>query len=115
MSRILVVDDEPLVREFIRRALESAGHSVSEAQNGSVATGLAKLMPFDLVITDMIMPQKEGLETVREIRDTKPEARILAISGQSNLDLAKELGADGVLAKPFRKPDLLAAVDALLS
>ncbi len=114
MPRILVVDDEPLVREYIRRSLESVGHSVSEAENGSVATGLARLMPFDLVITDMVMPGKEGVETLREIRDREPGMRILAISGRGHLAVARKVGADGVLAKPFRKRDLLDAVEHLL-
>ena len=120
MVRILVVDDEDLVRFSVRQMLEDEGHQVEEAADG--VEGMAKIEsgPFDLMVTDIVMPRKEGLETIAEAKRVQPDLRIIAISGggpvgQFNyLDLAKQFGADAVLAKPFKKQDLVAVVNAVL-
>lgn len=115
--KILVIDDEPALRATVRRMLEAAGHSVIEAENGRAGLRLFHAEAMDAVITDIIMPEQEGVETIRQIRALHPTTRIIAMSGGSrtgNLDylkMAKTLGADATLAKPFRQQDLLALVD----
>jgi CheY-like chemotaxis protein len=115
--RILVIDDEKLLRQTIRRMLESAGHEVIEAEDGRAGIAAFAKHEVDAVVTDIIMPQKEGIETIREIRAANPTIRIVAISGGGRnqnmefLKLAGKLGATATLAKPFRKEDLLAVVE----
>ena len=107
MARVLIIDDEELVRLTIRQMLEDAGHTVAEAENGNA--GIRKLADFeaDLIITDLLMPNKEGLETITEIRSSHPELKIIAMSGGGRfkgrhyLDFAKKLGAHEILPKPF--------------
>ncbi|OHC76187.1 MAG: hypothetical protein A3G18_00740 [Rhodospirillales bacterium RIFCSPLOWO2_12_FULL_58_28] len=121
MARILVIDDEELARFTLREILENAGHEVSEARNGNEGIAFQKATPFDLVITDIIMPEKEGVETIIELKRDYPGIRIIGISGGGrtrNLDflkLAEQFGAARVLAKPFTEDELLACVNACLS
>jgi len=128
MARILVVDDEELARFTIRDILETAGHEVAEAENGNEAISAHNANPFDLVITDIVMPEKEGLETIVELRHDHPKLKIIAISGGGGtrnedylklttdlLNLAEDLGADNILAKPFSKDELLECVNTCLS
>jgi len=120
MALILLIDDDELVRVTVARFLTDAGHQVTLAGNG--ADGLDKFgrAPFDLVITDIIMPEQEGIETIIKLRQRKERIPVIAISGggrQRNLDFlnaAREFGADATLSKPFTGPELLAAVDAAL-
>lgn len=120
MARILVIDDEELARFTVREILEAAGHQVVEASNGNEGIEQQKTNPFDMVITDMIMPEKEGLETIVELKGGYPELKIIGISGGGrtrNLDflkLARELGADMVITKPFSEEDLIKGVTACL-
>lgn len=120
MARILVVDDEELARFTIREILESAEHEVTEAFNGIEAISRQKEQPFDLVITDIIMPEKEGVETIIELRKDFPDLKIIGISGGGRtrnmdfLELAKQFGAERILAKPFTADELLENVDACL-
>lgn len=115
--RVLVIDDEAALRATIRRMLESAGHLVVEAENGRVGLEAYRSQPADVVVTDIIMPQKEGIETIRDIRKLNGDVRIVAISGggrNKNMDflrIAGKLGATVTLAKPFRKEQLLACVE----
>ena len=115
--RILVIDDDTLLRQTIRRILESAGHEVIEATNGRVGVEMFRAQTLDAVVTDIIMPEKEGIETIREIRSLNPTMRIVAISGGGRnqymefLTIAGKLGANATLAKPFRKDQLLACVE----
>ena len=120
MVRILVVDDEELSRFTIREILESAGHEVSEAGNGNKAIAMQKSTPFDLVITDIIMPEKEGVETIIELKKDYPDLKIIGMSGGGRtrnmdfLELAKQFGAERILSKPFVEEDLMECVNACL-
>ena len=122
MARLLVIDDEKLARLTLRKILERAGHEIVEATTG--VEGLKKFRshaPFDLIVTDIIMPDKEGIETIIEIKTENPTTPIIAMSGGGrtrNLDflkLAVQHGAERVLAKPFSQTDILDAVNALLA
>ena len=121
MSKLLVIDDEKLARVTMRKILERAGHEVVEATNGVEGVDLYRAGKFDLVITDIIMPDKEGVETIMELTRDFPDVRIIAISGGGrtrNLDflkLAKQHGAKQVLAKPFSQSDLVNMVNAVLA
>jgi len=120
MARILVIDDEQLARFTIREILEAAGHEVVEAKNGAQGLAFQKAQPCDLVITDIIMPEKEGIETIIEMRRDFPKLPIIGISGGGrtrNMDflkIAKQYGANVVLAKPFSEEDLLKALKSSL-
>ncbi len=121
MARILVIDDEDQMRTIFRNCLERDGYQVMDAPNGKVGMKLCHEEPFDLVITDIVMPEKDGIETIGEIRRYFPETKIIAISGGSQRLNAKDvlhtagiLGAHCTLCKPFRIEELLSAVsDAL--
>lgn len=114
---ILVVDDESDLREIIRHVLTAAGHRVAEAGNGAEATKIFGREAFDIVITDVIMPEKDGMQVISELRKKRPDVRIVAMSGGGHvsrdqyLKLAKALGAHAVLEKPFSNQALLAAVE----
>lgn len=114
--RALVIDDDELVRATIASILESAGYEILEAEDGQQGLQLFHRHAVDLVITDILMPFKEGIETIVEIRQRDREVRIIAVSGGGNigsgsiLHAAQRLGADEVLSKPFTRDDLLAKV-----
>src|SRR3546814_3444120 len=102
--------------------LTTAGYVVAEAENGSIAATLLGMRAYDLVITDSIMPEKEGIETLQKIRRRYPKTAVIAMSGGGSagglgfLDIALKLGADKILRKPFRRAELLAVIeDALRS
>jgi CheY-like chemotaxis protein len=120
MARILVIDDDDTVRLSIRLALEDAEHEVDEAPDGAAGMARLKVQPADLVVTDIFMPEKEGLETIDEIRHDYPDAKIIAISGggrmepQDYLEIARQLGADRALLKPFDIQLLVDTVAELL-
>ncbi len=115
---ILVVDDEESIRNLLRQVLESAGYRVQEAVNGIEAIEMYKREPADLVIMDILMPEKEGIETIIELRQTYHNIKIIAISGSGEespyLMMAKHLGADCILDKPFSPDVLLDNVQILL-
>lgn len=119
--RILLVDDDDAIRELLQLVLQRKGLHVVKASDGREAMRLYKEQEFDLVITDLIMPEKEGIETILEIRALKRPIRILAISGGGRVDqsmhlnLAKSVGADRVLAKPFLPKEFLQVVEELLA
>jgi CheY-like chemotaxis protein len=116
MALVLVIDDDPMVRRAIGYALEAAGHRVLQAADGRAGLQMFRTHGADIVITDIIMPEVEGIETIRELRRAAPKLRIIAISGSmpigapSWLDIAGHLGADAALAKPFTAAELLTAV-----
>lgn len=125
VAKILVIDDEPAIRGMLRDMLESDGHLVVEASDGVEAMHQwqehNRETPFDLIITDILMPEKDGLEVIREVRRLSPKTKIIAISGGSPkvhvrfLDIANHLGAYRTLDKPFALDTLLDAVHAALS
>jgi CheY-like chemotaxis protein len=118
---ILVMDDDPSVRTTLKFVLEDSGYTVALAENGRVGLALYCTLRPDLVITDIIMPDKEGIETIIAIRKRHPTARIIAISGGGRrgdtqfLRLAKSFGASHVLAKPFTPEELLNLVTQCLT
>jgi len=121
MAVILVIDDAATVRQLMRRVLAEAEHTVIEAPDGEVGLSLFAAQRPALVITDLFMPNREGIETIQEMRRLSPDAKIIAMSasgsasGKLYLGAAKKLGADAVLPKPFKPADLLDAVDRVLS
>lgn len=120
MPMILVIDDDAGTRKLLRGVLESQGHGVIEAVNGTEGLWLFHRHPVQLVITDILMPEQEGLATIRELRQSHPHIRIIAMSGNHNfvgldyLPVAKAFGANRVVAKPFRLRELLGHVRELL-
>lgn len=119
MALVLVIDDETAMRRMLRKLLEGAGHTVVEAYDGERGLHLFRETSPDLVITDIFMPNKEGVETIREMRELKPNVKILAVSGgnMGELDLlaiVSKLGATQVLSKPFREHELLVAVAKMM-
>jgi CheY-like chemotaxis protein len=120
MAHILLIDDDDGFRRMLRRTLERAGHSVTEAGDGAQALHALRDITVDLVITDLIMPEMEGIETIRELRQSHPDLGIIAMSGggrmtpEGYLAAAKVFGAARVLAKPFENEELFAAIEAAL-
>ncbi|HEX2920826.1 MAG TPA: response regulator [Bacteroidales bacterium] len=120
MSKILVFDDEPSILLMIKKMLEKAGHEVDVALNAKEGMVIFNKNIPDLLITDIIMPEKEGLETIFELRRLHPKLKIIAISGggrigpEGYLPGAKLLGANAVFAKPLIPKDFLKAVADLL-
>ncbi len=115
--RILVADDEAGVRRFLRAVLEEGGYQVTEAADGKQALRQARAGQVDLVITDLVMPKQEGIETIRVLRKEKPGIGIIAITGKFEgpyLKMVQMLGADAVLTKPVSAELLLASVAEVL-
>jgi CheY-like chemotaxis protein len=121
MASILIIDDDTSIRRVVRAALERAGHHVAEAGNGAEGMQRYRMAPADLVITDVFMPDQDGIETIQQLREEFPAARILAISGGSvagtsgTLRDALLLGADATLAKPFTIEQLTRIIDGMLA
>jgi DNA-binding response OmpR family regulator len=121
VTTILVIDDEELARFTIREVLESEGYNVLEASDGEKGLEVFHATSVDVVITDIIMPHKEGVETIIELRKEAPNLKIIAISGGGrtrNLDflkLAGDYGADKIIAKPFSATEILTIVKECLS
>jgi DNA-binding NtrC family response regulator len=120
MAAILLIDDEPMLRRTIRTMLERAGHTVSEAGGGADGVSAFRQKRPDLVLTDMAMPDGEGVECIRELQSLDAAVPIIAMSGGGSvggtlyLTLASQAGAQQSLQKPFRRDALLAAVDSCL-
>ena len=115
--KILVVDDDDAVRGVLRAMLERGGFDVLEAANGNAASSVQRQTPADLLITDLIMPEREGLETISAFRRDFPGVGIIAISGALGgafLNAARLLGADAVLPKPVSAAKLLEVAGRLL-
>ncbi len=121
MKRVLVIDDDWQMREMMHQVLARAGYEVAEAPNGEVGMNIHRQDPVDLVITDLIMPEKEGIETIRELRRDYPKLKIIAISGGGRagadgyLSVAKTIGADRTMSKPFDLKKILDTVEELLA
>lgn len=120
MAKVLVVDDDTFVVQVIAGALRNAGHEVECAYDGEAGEEAFDATPFDAVICDMLMPRQEGLETIRHMRQTRPNTAIVAISGGLGaadidiLNVARQLGAHATLKKPFQIPELVGTVDQAL-
>ena len=120
MARVLVVEDDPQVRMMLRMMLERAGYEIGEACDGKEAIRSQRDDPADLIITDIIMPETEGLETIMEVRREWPSVPIIAISGggteppEKYLKLAKGLGACRSFPKPVDRDEMLQAVGELI-
>ena len=116
MPKILVIDDDALIRDLLSCMLEIEGHSVVAAENGIEGVARHRAELPDLTITDMIMPEQGGAETISQILQATPDARIVAISGGGSLDgthpliVAKGLGVIEILPKPFSATELIACV-----
>jgi CheY-like chemotaxis protein len=119
MGCLLVIDDEQRIRQAIRAMLKPLRHSIIEAENGALGPALLAQNEVDLVLTDMIMPGTEGIETVQAIRRLRPQMKIVALSGTGAswlyLEAAEKLGADAVLNKPFRPAEPREVVRRVLS
>jgi CheY-like chemotaxis protein len=121
MPRIVLVDDDDLSRATIHQMLERAGYEVQSFANGREAMAAYLSNPADLVVTDLIMPDTDGLELIQELRRQRPGARILAISGGGRvnaneyLTVAQKFGAAGILTKPFSNQELREAVASVLT
>ena len=121
MAKILVIDDEPSILLMIKKMLEKEGHEVDLALNGRDGMELFENIKPALVITDIIMPEKEGLETILELRKKNPGLKIIAISGggrispEGYLPGAKLLGADMVFQKPLVPKEFISDVSKLLN
>src|SRR6266704_3580210 len=112
MARILVIDDDPDIRDTVRRILDSRGHSVETASDGAAAIGPIAQRAPDLVITDIFMPGQDGIETLVELRKAFPTLKVIAMSGGAGGGLinllhdAELLGADRTIPKPFTPREL---------
>ena len=120
MKRILVIDDEVQVRQLLRQILERAGYEVVDASDGKRGIELYRQAPTELIIIDIIMPEKEGVETIIELRRDFPDVKIIAISGggrlnpKGYLDAAEKFGAARTFSKPFDREELLEVIQELL-
>jgi len=128
MARILVIDDDELVRGTVQAILATAGHDIMLASNGEQGLTELERAAFDLVIMDVFMPQKEGLETIRDMRRQGMETAVIVMTGGPTqradggrragvnyLQMARAFGANGTIQKPFTRQQLLAVVDECLA
>jgi len=121
MACILIIDDEPSIRELLSAMFTLEGYDVVEAADGDKGMRLLREKPSELVITDLIMPDKEGIEIIIELRRDFPDVKIIAMSGggvieaEDYLHMAKRLGAHRIFKKPFRITEMLKAVKELLN
>ncbi|MCB5261486.1 MAG: response regulator [Candidatus Cloacimonetes bacterium] len=120
MAKILVIEDEDSFRNVLVKMLSKAGFEVRQAGDGNQALEVcAEFMP-DLVLTDIIMPDKEGLETIQELLEISPKLKIIAMSGggkfgpDSYLPLAEKLGAKATLQKPFMREEMISTITSVL-
>lgn len=121
MPRILLIEDDHQVRAMLKMRLERAGYEIVEATDGVAGTQMFRTTPVDLVITDILMPEKDGLETIMDFWRDAPDVKIIAISGGSRsldpetcLDCARAFGAVKTFQKPVDFDALLAAIGELL-
>jgi DNA-binding response OmpR family regulator len=121
MLRVLLVDDDDAFRKMMAQTLTEMGYEVMVARNGKDAVQVHELCPADVVLTDLIMPDTDGIEIIREFRRIHAPVKIIAMSGggwvgtRDYLKTARLLGADETLTKPFSKDELTAALDRLCS
>ncbi len=120
MANILIVDDNAQVRRMLGMMLKKTDHQLQEAPDGIQALAHINAHPTDLAIVDILLPEKDGIETIEEIRKTRPDIKIIAISGggrvapREYLQMARILGAERTIAKPIEAAELQQAVRELL-
>jgi DNA-binding NtrC family response regulator len=120
MSKILVIEDEELMRDVISRMLRHDGYEVIELDDGRLVSGILEQGGIGLVVTDIIMPEKEGLEIITALKKEYPEIKIIAVSGggswgpDSYLQLARKFGADRTFIKPVMRKEFISAVKELI-
>jgi len=122
MARILVIDDETPIRSMLRDVLEQDSHEVKEACNGKEAFSIFRESEFDLIITDLVMPEKSGIDLIMELKKEFPDIKVIAISGGGGitgrfdyLPIAKLIGAKAILNKPFHMNELRETITETLS
>ncbi|MFW5489665.1 MAG: response regulator [Desulfovibrio sp.] len=121
MAKILIIDDDPTSRWVLKAILEEEGHNVSEAEDGEQGLALFNATPADLVITDIFMPEKEGVQTIRELLRDHPETRIIAVTDGGSkgmyepLNWIQLLGVKHTFAKPYDRKQMISAVNELLT
>lgn len=121
MASILVIEDNEKTRQLLHQVLEHEGYEVLEASNGEEGLDLQRKTPADLIITDIIMSKKEGIETIVDLKIEFPNIKIIAMSGggrvgpDNYLDLAASFGAERTFTKPFKFSELLTAIEELLT
>ncbi len=119
MATVLVIEDDQEVRDYLVAVLSRAGHEVTAAANGRDGVATFRDHPTQVVITDIIMPEKDGIETILDLRREHPQLKVIAISGggrstpENYLHSARLLGADRAIRKPFKNEEILAAVREL--
>ena len=120
MARILIIDDDDTIRKMLALTLSKAGYDVAAAADGNEGLKQFRKNEIDLVITDLIMPEKEGIEMIMELRNDFPDVKIIAMSGGAQvgpdeyLKLANALGAQRTLKKPIDREDLLETIKKIL-
>ncbi len=120
MAQVLIIDDDRGIRQLLRRIIESRGHVAVEADTGRTGVDAFQQQSFDLVLTDIVMPDMDGNQTIVHLRKLNPSIKIIAVSGGGRarnltpLQLAKQFGADRILEKPFRRDDVLRTLDEML-
>ncbi len=120
MARIIIVDDDKPFREMLTEVLANEGHEILDASDGSIGMEVLILNPVDLAIVDLIMPNRNGLETINDISKLFPNTKVIAISGggscgsDGGLETAKSIGAHYTLPKPFRPIELIKIIHDLL-
>jgi DNA-binding response OmpR family regulator len=124
VARVLIIDDDELFIKLMVHALKQRGHDVEFALDGLAGSRMFEASQYDIVICDIVMPEQEGVETIKIMRRARPDVGIIAISGglslshTTNIDvlhIAGQLGANATLKKPFQLSDLMATVDSILS
>jgi CheY-like chemotaxis protein len=121
MARVLVIDDDAAMRRMVVRTLSAKGYDVAEAENGQDGLEAMERAKPAVVITDILMPKTEGIETITKAKERFPKTKIIAMSGGGIsrnlmfLDVARALGVDATLAKPFRPAELVEAVARVLA
>ncbi len=120
MKRILVIDDDDQFRNMMLHTLKRAGYEIEVAYDGEDGMRKQQDQPFDLIITDIIMPNKEGIGLILDLKNDYPDLKIIAVSGGGSvlpndyLEIAEKLGAHRTLSKPFERKELLNMIDELL-